>query len=220
METIVGVKPVDLTGRVFGDLTVEGPAGLSEYGRMTWWCRCACGALSRNSAANLRSGSVKSCGCRKLRRTETERKAYRAWKSMIRRCNDPSRDNYHRYGGRGISVCDRWRAGENGLSGFDCFMADMGERPAGKSLDRINNDGNYEPSNCRWATQSQQNLNSRRTAKIDCGGERLLVVDVAREIGITPQHLKRRMRAGLQGDALFAPPQNRNASKPPRNTNE
>lgn len=88
------------------------------------------------------------------RRYENQHPLYATWKSMRQRCNDPNSSSYPRYGGRGIQVCSRW-------DDFQTFLADMGERPEGKTLDRIDNDGGYEPSNCRWATRSQQEKNKR-----------------------------------------------------------
>lgn len=83
---------------------------------------------------------------------------YRSWNAMLCRCTHPTNKMYHAYGGRGITVCERWMT-------FANFLADMGERPAGLTLDRINNDGNYEPDNCKWATRSEQNSNTRRSLK-------------------------------------------------------
>ena len=88
---------------------------------------------------------------------------------MINRCENPNASYFKHYGGRGIKVCDRWRYGENGMSGFECFLADMGARPSMMhSIDRINNDGNYEPGNCRWATGQEQAVN-RRIIRLSSG---------------------------------------------------
>ena len=153
------------------------PTPGQRFGRLTaikriagkWRCRCDCGKVVRVFRENLTSGHTRSCGC--LARDVTARrnrdnarhghcknnqstKIYRVWSSMLERCRSPQHHAYDRYGGRGITVCDRWLVFEN-------FLADMGECPSGYSLDRINNDGNYEPSNCRWATDSEQNKNRR-----------------------------------------------------------
>jgi hypothetical protein len=137
-------------------------------------CRCRCGTERVVSLPNLRSGKSKSCGCfRSKRTTETKivhghaRKGavtveFATWQAMIARCNRPTHVSYQNYGGRGINVCRRWR------KSFVNFLADMGRRPSAKhSLDRKNNDKNYTPSNCRWATPKQQRLNQRRRARLD-----------------------------------------------------
>jgi hypothetical protein len=130
--------------------------------------RCECGAEKVVNNYNVASGRSRSC--RRCSSTDDGRFAhplYDTWKSMRRRCTDPNWRRYDRYGGRGIRVCDRWLHGEGGASGFTCFAADVGERPPGTSLDRIDNDGHYEPGNVRWATQSDQMRNtsvSRRAA--------------------------------------------------------
>jgi hypothetical protein len=160
----------DITGQQFGRLLVLWPAGFrNRTGKnLAWSCSCSCGKTSVAIGASLRTGHTQSCGCLRheiLRERSTihghgrqgqHSSTYVAWHNMRRRCSDPKNKDYRHYGGRGISVCPRWR------DSFAAFLEDMGEKPAPDlSLDRINNDGNYEPSNCRWATQSEQLLNQR-----------------------------------------------------------
>lgn len=123
-------------------------------------CVCDCGTVKVVAKDHLIGGSTKSCGCHRRsildHRTHGARvgqhstPAYRSWKAMKARCSNPNDLFYRRYGGRGIKVCERWHSFEN-------FLADMGERPSGTSIDRIDNDGNYEPSNCKWSTVAEQN---------------------------------------------------------------
>ena len=114
---------------------------------------------------------------------------YRCWANMLDRCIDPSDRNYGNYGGRGIAVCHRWMD-------FACFLIDMGPRPAGMSLDRINNDGNYEPGNCRWASKETQVNNTRQNVFVECGGKRLTVSQWAKELGINRQTMQNRLSRG------------------------
>ena len=158
------MKPLNLVGQRYGRLKVVAPAAVDKWGSRLWLCECSCGGRITTHAHSLRSGDTGSCGC--LRRETTIKrstthggshtKEYRVWERMRIRCNNPNRADYERYGGRGIKVCARW------MESFSNFLADMGTVPAGKSLDRINNDGDYEPSNCRWATASEQNRNRRK----------------------------------------------------------
>jgi len=133
-------------------------------------CRCECGNEKIIIGAHLRSGKIQSCGClnnevRGKRFVEystthglSKHMLYQTHQHMKHRCSNPNHKKWNLYGGRGIKVCDRWL----GDDGFKNFLEDMGERPEGTSLDRINNDGNYEPTNCRWATDSEQNKNRRK----------------------------------------------------------
>ena len=159
------MKPIDLTGQRIGRLVVRHISG-RRNGKRLWLCQCDCGAMAIVQAGYLRQGDTKSCGClqRELSaarlRTHSDifSPEYRVWRAMKSRCFNQRAPAWKNYGGRGITVCERWLK-------YEHFRADMGPRPAGTSIDRINNDGNYEPGNCRWATRAQQNNNTRRSRR-------------------------------------------------------
>ena len=190
-------KRIDLTGQRFGRL-----AAIAYVGR-SWLCKCDCGSETVILTSSLRSGRTQSCGClkrEKLREKLTTHgcsgmKAYSSWVDMKDRCLNHHNSDYKNYGGRGIQVCKRWLKFEN-------FLENMGERPKSLTLDRINNDGNYEPGNCRWATQTEQNRNSRHNRWIEYQGETKRLIDWSKELNIGIGALQYRLKRYLPEVAL------------------
>lgn len=157
--------------------------------------RCDCGSEKTVHIGNLISGMSRSCGCLTVEtcraRATTHGKSgtaiYNVWQGMIARCQRVGDARWVDYGGRGITVCERWQTFEN-------FYADMGDKPTGRSLDRIDNDGNYEPGNCRWATQKEQCSNTRRNVWLTWQGRTMHASDWAKELGVSRQRIEQRLR--------------------------
>jgi hypothetical protein len=193
---------IDLVGQRYGALLVQNYAG-SDGRNAVWNCLCDCGATKTVRAARLRCGEATSCGCvsrLKAREQSTRHgeivggrrsREYLAWQSMRSRCRRPTDKRFAEYGGRGIKICDRWEVFEN-------FLADMGRKPSPRhSLDRYpDNNGNYEPGNCRWATPEEQNRNRRNTIIVECGYERIPLVEACARLKVDYFAVHSRMRKG------------------------
>ena len=194
-------KFIDITGQKFGRLKVIRIAGKDKHNKYKWLCACECGNTKTILGNSLRDGMTKSCGCLVEERMATMgRKSkihgmingaeYKSWQSMKARCLNKNNPKYKIYGGRGITICKRW------LDSFEKFYADMGKRSKGKTLDRRNNNGNYCPENCRWASVKEQGRNKRNNVVMTYKGKTLCLVEWAEIIKINPITLRNRLYKG------------------------
>ena len=190
----------DLTGKVFGRLTVVGLNHTDARYQRYWKVHCSCRTHTIVRGDHLTNAKIKSCGCL---RQDTSTKhgmshtsTYRIWKGMIQRCHNNKAPGYSNYGDRGILVCDRWKKFEN-------FFADMGERPEGMSIERIDNDGNYEPSNCKWVTKKEQERNKRNNRLITYQGATKTLAEWAELSGVNYNTLQKRLKTGCSLVKVF-----------------
>lgn len=187
----------------YGDWTVSKPAARSDKGDLRWLCRCFCGQERIVLQRTLLAGTSTNCGCRTRyapgHRSHATHGAtvggytpeYRAWLHMRTRCNNPNVKRFEHHGGRGIRVCERWQ------ESFEAFFEDMGPRPSARhSVDRIDNDGHYEPGNCRWATPQQQQGNKSDNVYVLLNGERKALKHACDEVGIAYSLVHCRLRRG------------------------
>ena len=199
-------KAVDLVGQTFQNLVVV--QEVSRPPRRTWLCRCVCGKTVEVTTGNLRNGSYKSCGC--LRR-QAQREAplqhgdnrggrrtkeYRTWAHITQRCGNPDNASFRRYGGRGIKVAEAWAAD------FAAFLRDMGRAPSpDHTIERIDNDGHYEPDNCRWATKAEQARNTSRVIRV---GD-LTLKEACASAGVSYGAAQARLRRGATLEQALSP---------------
>lgn len=199
-------------GEAYGRLTT---IELVDYRRQSgyrWLCSCTCGNTATVFASNLRRGHTKSCGCLFAEQVKKPRPSitrhgqhgtpeYGIWANLKARCLNPNDAGFERYGGRGITVSDRW------LGSFENFISDMGPRPSpGHSIDRIDVNGPYSPENCRWATTREQSRNRRSSAWIEAFGERLILTDWCARYGLDHSTVQHRLRRGWTPEAAVSSP--------------
>lgn len=196
-------EKLNLIGKQFGYLTVLKEAGKNKHGQYLWLCRCECGGESVVPGNDLKMGRVSSCGCRRGRRTHGLSKTplYPIWRDMLRRCEKPNCKDYRYYGARGIKVCDEW----HDVNTFYTWAMNNGYKEH-LTINRIDNDGNYEPSNCNWVTWKEQNNNRRGNVIITHNGETHTQTEWLGILGISKDTYKDRLSRGWdKKDAIFIP---------------
>jgi hypothetical protein len=201
---------VNLVGQRFGKLIVVSWAGIWNQ-KNFWICECDCGDPSYNPVITetrcLRSGNTTSCGCKKRKHGMSKTRLHQIWLNMIRRCTEEKNKSYYNYGGRGITVCDRWQ------SSFENFYGDMGEPPESNyTLDRINNNAGYSPENCRWASYKEQGRNTRANRLVIWRGQTKTLSEWAddplvKELGVSAHIIGDRLNKGWStNSAMTTPP--------------
>lgn len=204
-------KLIDRTGARYGRLLVLEFAGRNEKKHPIWRCQCDCGSVIILKSHALTEGT-ESCGClhkEVVRDTFKKHGAsrspeYVAWQAMKARCFNAKGNAYRHYGARGVTVCERWK------NSFENFFDDMGPRPSAQhSLDRFpNNDGNYEPGNCRWATKKEQDFNKRSTVILDCGGVPMTTLEASARFGVPIKRINERRSEGWPDELAATTPVN------------
>ena len=221
---------IDITGQRFGRLIALERVVEGQYRR--WRCVCDCGREKLVNPSNLKSGMTQSCGCyRDQRIRETcmihgasrfpsggkRKPEYAIWRAMRQRCANPKDSNFRKYGGRGITVCERWTKGEDGLHPYLCFLNDMGPRPSTfHSIERLNNSEGYSPSNCVWATAQRQAMNRRCTFYVLWQGSQVPLGDLCRKLNLSFTLVYGRIKRGWSVDKALATPAMSKGTWPPK----
>jgi hypothetical protein len=200
------VKLVDRVGEKYGRLTVVERAPNAANPKDTnarWLCKCECGKTAVAYGQDLKRGKVVSCGCwndeKRFKHGLSRTHLHAVWRMMLDRCRNQNNPAYKSYGGRGIEVCERWYE-------FTNFAADVGDRPKGYQIDRIDNDGNYTPENCRWATPKQQINNRRNSVYLQHAGKNLTIEEWADATGIKQDTIRGRLRRGWDASKALSEP--------------
>lgn len=189
------MRKLDLTGQRFGRLVVLDAHSKHPSSKAHWNCQCDCGNPKVTSTNELRSGGCSSCGClrkeivskRRLKHGKTKSKEYNVWSHIRQKCYNPNNKKFYRYGARGIKVCDRWNSVQDG---YQNFLADMGAAPSvDHSIERVNNDSDYCPENCIWATRQIQAMNTSRSLKFEWKGKLMTLPQIAQAEGKRPQQV-------------------------------
>ena len=203
-------RAVDISGHSFGRLTAIRDSGRRSSGGVFWICLCECGGTVEALASSLRTGNTKSCGClgrdgllaRNTKHGMAGKDVYLVWHAMISRCQRPNHKDYHNYGARGITVCDRWMD-------FSNFLSDMGEKPfKSATVERINNDLGYSPNNCKWASRVDQANNRRQNTIVRAFGHEKTIADWARDslCVVAKECLSKRLRRGWRPERAITEP--------------
>ena len=208
-----GHNKLNLVGQKFSRLTVVEEAGRKAKKEVLWLCECECGNKTEATTHQLRQKRIQSCGCLRVdegRKTglaamkhghgkdSGRSPTYGSWQAMKDRCLHPHRAEFKWYGAKGVTVCERW------LNSFENFLADMGERPEGMTLDRINPFGNYDPDNCRWANADTQSKNTRRAVNVTIDGMTKNLREWSVISGIPYSTLHYRVRSGWDSHKILA----------------
>ena len=208
--------PYKLIGQRVGRLVVVSlhQKGTKNVGPK-FLCKCDCGNEKVIPSTSLHSGDAKSCGClnmetllaRSITHGMSKTPIYRTWFGIKSRCTNVKNDDYEYYGGRGITICDRW------LKSFENFFADMGERPEGTEIDRIDNNKGYSPENCRWVTHKQNCRNFRQNRIIEHLGRSMTLVEWSEETGINQDRIRGRLNNGWSTEKALTAPANSTRSE-------
>lgn len=210
---ITNRRTKDLAGQRFGRLVALGFVGRNKWNQALWLCQCDCGKHLTTLCDTLVRGRTQSCGClrrditiqRNFRHGLCDKPEYITWNGMKCRCENPNEKGYENYGGRGIKICKRWRYS------FENFYTDMGPKPGPEySIERINNDGDYEPGNCKWATRQEQNDNSRHNHMLEFQGKTLTMSQWANAISVSRGTLTNRLKTGWTIEEALTVPVEKN----------
>lgn len=201
----------DLTGKKFGRLTVIKLMGVGKDRYSLWFCECDCGNTKLAHAGRLRNGTLRSCGCLHSEQAKenykhcikhglSQTRIYSIWKGMLERCENSKSKVYKHYGERGITICEEWKD----IKTFYDWALNNGYKD-NLEIDRIDNNGNYEPSNCKWSTRKEQTNNERRNIRVEINGEEHTLAQWAEKIGIVENTLQYRYHRGDRGERLIRP---------------